>query len=167
PLFAAPGQVGALSLYDTSPLLGTLQELVDFDVINARDVRISVGAVDVRKGNSFYFDTDDPKLAFGPEHVMASGALPPGLPPIGINVIAKLPARLRSDKDVQILRERARHRHISIVHLINRHSTFSTESKDYEFSRGTIRALWDAGRTDMRKTLSDPDWKHACDAKRG
>src|SRR5207237_6730110 len=58
------------------------------------------------------------------------------------HVIAKLPARLRSDKDVQILRERARHRHISIVHLINRHSTFSTESKDYEFSRGTIRALW-------------------------
>src|SRR5205807_815281 len=49
------------------------------------------------------------------------------------NVIGKLPARLRSDKDVKILQERARHRHISIVHLINRHSTFSNDSKDYEF----------------------------------
>src|SRR5690242_5581628 len=57
PLFAPPGQIGALSLYDTSPLLDTLRELVDFDVINARHVRISVGAVDVHKGNSVYFDT--------------------------------------------------------------------------------------------------------------
>ncbi|HEY4138662.1 MAG TPA: patatin-like phospholipase family protein, partial [Casimicrobiaceae bacterium] len=87
PLFALPGQIGALSLYDTSPLLDTLRDLVDFDVINARDVRISVGAVDVRKGNSIYFDTNEPKLAFGPEHGMASGALPPGLPPVGVNAI--------------------------------------------------------------------------------
>jgi NTE family protein len=88
PLFAPPGQIGALSLYDTSPLVDTLHDLVDFDVINARDVRISVGAVDVQKGNSIYFDTDDPKLAFAAEHVMASGALPPGLPPVTVDRVA-------------------------------------------------------------------------------
>jgi NTE family protein len=83
------------------------------------------------------------------------------------NVIAKLPARLRSDKDVRLLKERSEPRHISIVHLINRHSTYSSDSKDYEFSRGTIRALWDAGRSDMRRTIANPDWRAACDAKRG
>ena len=83
------------------------------------------------------------------------------------NVIAKLPARLRSDADVRILQERARHRHISIVHLINRHSEFASESKDYEFSRGTIRALWAAGRADMQRTMASPDWRGACKAGRG
>src|SRR5881392_304957 len=65
PLFAPPGAPGALSLYDTAPLLETLRELVDLDVIKARNVRISVGAVDVRKGNSVYFDTADRALEFG------------------------------------------------------------------------------------------------------
>jgi hypothetical protein len=53
------------------------------------------------------------------------------------------------------------------VHLINRHTEFATESKDYEFSRGTIRALWEAGRGDMRRTMASPDWSKACSASRG
>ncbi|HEY7904331.1 MAG TPA: patatin-like phospholipase family protein [Casimicrobiaceae bacterium] len=84
PLFAARGAPDALSFYDTSPLADTLRELVDFDVLNRRDVRFAVGAVDVRSGNSVYFDNDDPALTLGPEHIMASGALPPGLPPVEI-----------------------------------------------------------------------------------
>lgn len=83
PYFAPDGTPGALSLYDTSPLLDTLNELVDFDLLNGKTVRLSVGAVDVHSGNSVYFDTQ--RQMIGPEHIMASGALPPGFPPVVID----------------------------------------------------------------------------------
>ena len=70
------------SYYDTSYLNATLERLVDFDRINARDVRFCVGAVNVRTGNYAYFD--NVRQTIRPEHVMASGALPPGFPPIEI-----------------------------------------------------------------------------------
>ena len=79
-LFAMPGTPEAVSLYDTTPLRETLLELVDFDVLNSGAVRLSVGAVQVRTGNLKYFDTTTHKI--GPEHIMASGALPPGFPPV-------------------------------------------------------------------------------------
>ncbi len=72
----------ATSYYDTSALRGTLERLVDFDRINARETRLSVGAVNVRTGNFRYFDNHRDRIV--PEHVMASGALPPGFPAIEI-----------------------------------------------------------------------------------
>ncbi|MBU6498436.1 MAG: patatin-like phospholipase family protein [Rhodospirillales bacterium] len=72
----------ATSYYDTSELRGTLERLVDFDRINAREIRLSVGAVNVRTGNFRYFDNRREPIR--PEHVMASGALPPGFPGIEI-----------------------------------------------------------------------------------
>lgn len=78
-----PGTEGANSVYDTSALRATLERLVDFDRINARRIRFSVGAVNVATGNFAYFD--NAAQSIGPEHVMASGALPPGFPPIEID----------------------------------------------------------------------------------
>ena len=82
------GTAGALSVYDNGALESTLERFVDFDRINARTVRLSVGAVDVATGNSQWFDNVDvgPKKAtkIGPEHIMASGALPPAFPPVTI-----------------------------------------------------------------------------------
>ncbi|CAN7380007.1 patatin-like phospholipase family protein [Variovorax paradoxus] len=72
-----------LSYYDTAPLKATLERLVDFDRINACEARFSVGAVDVRTGNSVYFDNTRQRI--GPEHIMASGALPPGFAPVSID----------------------------------------------------------------------------------
>jgi NTE family protein len=71
------------SLYDTAALKGTLESLVDFDRINAREVRFSVGAVNVRTGDFAYFDNAE--IAIRPEHVMASSALPPGFPAVEID----------------------------------------------------------------------------------
>jgi NTE family protein len=83
PYLAPEGTPEALSVYDSTPLRGTLEELVDFELINRQAVRLAVGAVDVQTGNSVYFDSKMQPI--GPEHIMASGALPPGLPPIVID----------------------------------------------------------------------------------
>ena len=81
--FQVPGTAGAISYYDTEPLRATLEQLVDFDLLNSRSMRMSVGAVNVRTGNFAYFDTTD--LRLDARHVMASGALPPGFPPVEID----------------------------------------------------------------------------------
>lgn len=83
PGFAAPGSCAALSYYDSAPLKQTLDDLVDWDLVNDGPVRLSVGAVDLESGNFHYFDSRAERL--DARHVMASGALPPGLPPVEID----------------------------------------------------------------------------------
>ena len=78
-----PGSLEATSYYDTAALKGTLESLVDFDRINAGEMRLSVGAVNVRTGNLTCFD--NATHAIRPEHIMASGALPPGFPAVEID----------------------------------------------------------------------------------
>jgi NTE family protein len=65
------------SYYDTSPMRNTLQRLVDFDLINMGEVRISLGATEITSGELQFFDNRGGD-AIGPEHVLASGSLPPG-----------------------------------------------------------------------------------------
>lgn len=82
-----PGSPQAESYYDTAPLKRTLERLVDFDRINDLKTRLSVGAVGVASGNFKYFDNCEFKKlgkSIGPEHIMASGALPPGFPSVMI-----------------------------------------------------------------------------------
>lgn len=77
------GALEATSFYETRLLKETLERLVDFDRINAGATRFSVGAVNVRTGNFVYFDNSTHTIR--PEHVMASGSLPPGFPSIEID----------------------------------------------------------------------------------
>jgi NTE family protein len=237
PQFAVEGSLGALSYYDTEPLRVTLDELVDFDRINSGDIRLSLGAVNARTGESVYFDTATHKISAS--HVMASGALPPGFPPVEIDgehyldggimsntplqyvakdfrldalivavdlfsglgelpknlaqvqervkdisfqsktrfsyeqvraiedmrrtladVIAKLPANLRADPQVKKLEEISRRGPLSLVHLVNRCDTKSSDFKDYEFSRATVDQLWQSGRDDVQKVLQHPESCH-------
>ena len=72
-----------VSYYDTAVLKETLLKFADFDRINDGDIRVSVGAVNVRTGNLVYFDNT--KMRLEPEHFMASGALPPGFPAVEID----------------------------------------------------------------------------------
>jgi NTE family protein len=82
PWLQPDGTIEATSFYDTRELKRTLYRLVDFDRLNAGTTRLSVGAVNVRSGNFVYFDTTTHTIL--PEHIMASGALPPGFPAVEI-----------------------------------------------------------------------------------
>ncbi len=83
PFLSFEGTQGAISFYDAKPLKETLEKLVDFDRINAKETRLSLGAVNVQTGMLHYFDNTDRTIRA--EHVMASGALPPGFPPVEID----------------------------------------------------------------------------------
>jgi NTE family protein len=234
PQFAPEGTLAALSYYDTEPLRATLEELVDFDRINHGDIRLSLGVVNARTGESVYFDSENHTITAS--HVMASGALPPGFPPVEIDgeyyfdggimsntplqyaaqdyrlsalivqvdlfsglgalprnlgqvqervkdiqfqskarlslerfreiealrrtladVLAKLPASLRSDPQVRRLKEISRRGPVSLIHLVNRCDTQSSDFKDYEFSRATVDDLWGAGRDDVQQMLKHPE----------
>jgi NTE family protein len=72
------------SFYDTVPLADTLGELVDFDYLNAPGgMRLTVNAMKVKTGELASFDNT--RQAMSTDHVRASGALPPGFPPVRID----------------------------------------------------------------------------------
>jgi NTE family protein len=81
--FMPDGASGALSVYDVDPLRKTLGQLVDFNLIRRREVRLSLGAVNVRTGSSTYFDSRQTRIRA--EHVLASSALPPAFAPVEID----------------------------------------------------------------------------------
>ncbi|CAH2899615.1 MAG: Ferredoxin reductase [uncultured Paraburkholderia sp.] len=83
PLPTVSGPPQAASYYDTAPLKATLESLCDFDRINSREMRVSVGAVNCGTGNFAYFDNTQTTLRA--EHFMASGALPPGFAAVEID----------------------------------------------------------------------------------
>ncbi len=245
PLLQPEGTPAALSVYDNAALRSTLERLVDFDRINAGTIRLSVEAVNVATGNSKWFDTvataNDPATVIGPEHIMASGALPPAFAPVVIDgdsywdggilsntplqyvldnrhdegllivqvdlfpakgplpvdlggvlqrhkdimyssrsrfttekiaemqrlrgamrrLIGRLPAGLRDDPDLKALATTLQTARVDIVHLIYRQNVFEHESKDYEFSRPSMREHWERGRADMRRTREHPEWLEA------
>jgi NTE family protein len=77
------GTLAAISYYDTTMLKDTLERLVDFERLNSGELPFAVGAVNLRTGNLTYFDTRKQRLDV--RHIMASGALPPGFPPVEID----------------------------------------------------------------------------------
>ncbi|OJY67420.1 MAG: patatin [Rhodospirillales bacterium 70-18] len=251
-VFGQPGffrpapQVGSTtSYYDTSGLKGTLERLCDFDRINARTTRLSVGAVNVRTGNFAYFDNAQRRIV--PEHIMASGALPPGFPPVEIDgeqywdgglvsntplqyvlddmprqptlafqvdlfsargpvptnleeveerrkdiqyssrtrmgvdhfrqahavrrhvgrLLDRLPPELRADPVVRFLERQACQVQMDVVNLIYRPTEPQGATKDFEFSRPTMLARWDQGRSDAAASLAAAPWREAVPPQEG
>jgi NTE family protein len=71
------------AFYTINDFRKTVNSVVDFDRINAKQTRLTVGAVNVRTGKMHYFDSRSLPITL--DHVLASGALPPGFPAIRID----------------------------------------------------------------------------------
>jgi NTE family protein len=144
PWLQLPGADGATSYYDSSELKSTLERLIDFDMLNDGRKRISVGAVNVRTGNFTYFDTK--KQWIGPEHIMASAAIPPSLPAVKIDGEYYWDGGLVSNTPLQYLLEQYEHQcslvfqvdlYSSRGELPRRMSDVITRQKEIQFSSRT------------------------------
>jgi NTE family protein len=105
PWLSLRGAKTATSFYDSAPLRETLLRLVDFELLNSQQVRYACGAVNVANGNFSYFDNTQTEIT--PEHVMASGALPPALPMVQIGTDYFWDGGLVSNTPLQWLLENA------------------------------------------------------------
>jgi len=226
----------ATSYYDTKYLQNSLDSLVDWELLNNKLHRISVGAVNVETGNFRYFDSSLERLES--KHIMASGALPPAFPSVEIegkfywdggivsntplqyllenqkladtlvfqvdlfNARGKLPQSMHevlarhkdimyssrtrnatdrfkkihnleielfhalkrippsqlTKEDRSLLDTLDEKSQINVLHLIYHHKDYEGDTKDYEFSKLTMREHWQAGLDDTRKTLGHQDW---------
>lgn len=82
--FGLPVSPERASFYDTAALARTLADLVDFDQLRAPGaMRLTVSAIQVTSGELVNFDSAEQALSV--DHVLASGALPPGFPPVRID----------------------------------------------------------------------------------
>ncbi|HTC09393.1 MAG TPA: patatin-like phospholipase family protein [Acetobacteraceae bacterium] len=105
PWLSPRGAKTATSFYDNAPLRETLLRLVDFDLLNSKTTRYACGAVNVANGNFSYFDST--QTVIEPEHIMASGALPPALPMVRIGTDYFWDGGLVSNTPLQWLLENA------------------------------------------------------------
>ncbi len=116
PWFSQRGAKTATSFYDNDPLRETLLRLVDFELLNSDDTRYACGAVNVLNGNFAYFDSGEVEIV--PEHVMASGALPPALPMVQIGTDYYWDGGLVSNTPLQWVLESA-HREPMLVFQVD------------------------------------------------
>jgi NTE family protein len=78
-----PGMPPDLGAYDSKPLIGTLERVIDFDLLNSAAVPLVIGTTDVATGEPVLFDTRE--CTFDSRHFLASTAFTPGFPPVNID----------------------------------------------------------------------------------
>ncbi len=77
-----PGMPPDVALFDSKPLVATLQRVIDFELLNKAEVPLVVGTVDMQNGEPVFFDTRREKL--DPVHFLATTAFTPGFPPVDV-----------------------------------------------------------------------------------
>ena len=111
--FMPPGTIQAISVYDTSALKDDASRPRRLRSPKFRTISASASARSTSPtGNLKYFDSTRDKI--GPEHIMASGALPPGFPPVAIDGQLYWDGGLVSNTPLQYVLdgERPAHRHV-------------------------------------------------------
>jgi NTE family protein len=104
--------------------------------------QVTERAKDIQYASKTRFNTDRIK-----QHEVLRDALS--------RVLDKLPPKMQKDPDVKALRGISTRGKVSLVHVINRHALRTSQYKDCEFSRATVTDLWNAGLSDLQRTLSD------------
>ena len=74
---------GSPGLYERAPMRRTLDELIDFDLLNRGTPRLSLMTVDVATGEEVPFDTARDRI--GIDHLMASSAFIPDFPAVEVD----------------------------------------------------------------------------------
>lgn len=96
------------AFYSTAPLRETLSSLVDFDYLNEKTTRLTVGTVNVQSGRMRYFTNRDAPMDV--EHVMASAAFPPGFPSVQLEGESYWDGGIYSNTPLEaVLDDRPRH----------------------------------------------------------
>ena len=98
------GPANWTSFYDVGPMRELIARYVDFGTLRASPVRLLIGAVNVRSGELEVFDSYVDDLT--PDHVLASGSLPPGFPWTEIDGKAYWDGGIVSNSPLDIVEER-------------------------------------------------------------
>ncbi len=114
------------SYYTTDPLKRTLTRLVDFDYLNERHTRLTVGAVNVNTSELKYFDSRD--MAMAPAHIMASGALPPAFPAVCIDGQPYWDGGVYSNTPIEVVLDE-QPRRSSLIFAVNMWQPLGTEPR--------------------------------------
>jgi NTE family protein len=107
------------SFYDVSPMRRLITKYVDFKTLKLSPVRLLVGAVNVAAGRLEVFDSYVDDLT--PDHVLASGSLPPGFPWTMVNGNAYWDGGIVSNSPLDLVADRIGHegKRIFIVDLFS------------------------------------------------
>lgn len=92
------------SYYDTEPMRELLKKYVDFAALKDSPVRLLISAVDVISGALEVFDSYVDDLT--PEHLLASGSLPPGFPWTMVDGKAYWDGAIISNSPLDLMAER-------------------------------------------------------------
>jgi NTE family protein len=121
-----PVGIERASYYSTNALKATLGRMVDFDYLNRKHTRLTVGAVNVRTSEMCYFDSRNMGLA--PAHVMASGALPPAFPAVCIDGEPYWDGGIYSNTPIEVVLDE-RPRRNSLIFSVNMWQPRGSEPK--------------------------------------
>jgi NTE family protein len=97
----APLGIEKAAYYTTEPLRETLNALIDFDYLQGKATRLTVGAVNAISGEMRYFDSREDDIRV--EHIMASGALPPAFPAVRIDGVPYWDGGIYSNTPVEVV----------------------------------------------------------------
>jgi NTE family protein len=144
-MFGVNREVGVenASYYTTGPLKRTLNDLIDFDYLNRRHTRLTVGAVNVNTSELKYFDTREMSLSAA--HIMASGALPPAFPAVCIDGEPYWDGGIYSNTPIEVVLD-ARPRRDSLIFAVNMWQPRATEPKSIWQVMGRQKDLQYASR---------------------
>lgn len=149
------------ALYDLAPLRTSIMSLVDFDLMNCGDVRVSIATTDVVTGERVVFDTGQGCL-ISPEHVVGSCALLPLFAPVEVEGRLLGDGGLSSNAplDVVLSDPAARGLRCFVVDLFTPegsrpHTLAASASRagDLAFGNQSRRLLEGQGREDRLRTL--------------